>query len=67
MPLRSGCDDDCPPPPEPYLLVSDGTRDAYETLLQLSGSALATLSGRAKRLLVANAAETVARAAGCMR
>jgi protein-L-isoaspartate(D-aspartate) O-methyltransferase len=55
MPLRTGRDDDGMPSREPYLLVSDGTRDAYEPLLQLSGTALATLSGTAKRRLVATA------------
>ena len=58
MPLRSGSDDNGVAPREPYLLVADGTRDACETLLQLGGSALATLSGRAKRRLIANALGT---------
>jgi protein-L-isoaspartate(D-aspartate) O-methyltransferase len=58
MPLRSGHDDDGTPPREPSLCVSDTTREAYEPILWLSGTALATMSGRAKRRLVATALGT---------
>lgn len=56
MPLR-GADDDGGgvPPREPSLIVSDLSRDGDEYLLQLSGSALATLSQTARRRLLATA------------
>jgi protein-L-isoaspartate(D-aspartate) O-methyltransferase len=56
MPLR-GADEDGSgePPREPYLNVTDFSRERREPLLQLNGAALAKLSMSAKRRLLATA------------
>lgn len=56
MPLRERDDDGRPGvPAEPCLSVTDFTEGRPESVLHLSGAALGTLSGRAKRRLVATA------------
>ena len=56
MPLREGDDDGRPEKPtEPCLSVTDFTEGRPESMLHLSGAAVGTLSGPAKRRLVATA------------
>jgi protein-L-isoaspartate(D-aspartate) O-methyltransferase len=53
MPLRGAGEGAFVPSREPYLNVTDGSRDGTEPIVQLNGAALATLSRSAKRRLLA--------------